>query len=76
VISRGDPVPGQELVEAGVWPEIDETEENVGKVPVRIDAAELDGVDGPRFRLHSAERSGDRSEEFGDDFANLGAPSA
>jgi hypothetical protein len=41
VISRGGPVPGEELVEEGVWPEIDETGENVGKVPVRIDAAEL-----------------------------------
>jgi len=45
VISRGGPVPGEELVEAGVWPEIDETEENVGKVAVGIDAAELAGLD-------------------------------
>ena len=45
VISRGGPVPGQELVEAGVWPEIDETAENVGEVAVRIDAAELAGLD-------------------------------
>ena len=44
VISRGGPIPGEELVEAGVWPEIDETEENVGKVAVGIDAAELAGL--------------------------------
>ena len=34
-----------------------------GEMGIRIDAVELDGVDGPRFRLHSAERSGDRSQE-------------
>jgi hypothetical protein len=43
------------FVETGVGPEIDETGENVGKVPVRIDAAELAGLDqrsddGPAFR--------------------------
>jgi hypothetical protein len=45
VISRSGPVPGEEFVEAGVWPEIDETEENVGKVAVGIDAGELAGLD-------------------------------
>jgi hypothetical protein len=45
VISRGGPVPGEELVEAGVWPEIDGTGENVCKVPVGIDAVELAGLD-------------------------------
>ena len=50
MISRGDRVPGEELVEAGVRPEIDETEENVGEVPVGIDAAELAGRDRRRVR--------------------------
>ena len=45
MISRRGPVPGEEFVEAGVWPEIDETEEDVGKVPVGIDAGELGGLD-------------------------------
>ena len=45
VISRGGPVPGEEFVEAGIWPEIDETAENVGKVPIRIDVGELAGLD-------------------------------
>ena len=54
VIACGGPVPGEELVEAGVWPEIDEAGENVGKVGVRIDAVELAGLDqrshdGPTF---------------------------
>ena len=31
-VARRGPVPGEEVVEAGVWPEIDEAEENVGKV--------------------------------------------
>jgi hypothetical protein len=39
VISRGGPIPGEEPVEASVGPEIGETEENVGKVAVGIDAA-------------------------------------
>ena len=57
MISRGGPIPGEELVEAGVWPEIDETAENVGKVAGRIDAAELTRLDqrshdGPVLRSH------------------------
>jgi hypothetical protein len=45
VILCGSPVPGKELVETAVWPEIDEMEENVGKVAVRVYAAELGGLD-------------------------------
>ena len=41
MILCGSPVPGEELVETAVWPEIDEMDENIGKVPVRIYAAEL-----------------------------------
>jgi hypothetical protein len=44
VIARSGPFPGEEFVEAGIWPEVDETAENVGKVPVWIDAAELAGL--------------------------------
>jgi hypothetical protein len=36
VISRGSPVPGEEFVEAGVWPEIDETGEDVSEVPLSL----------------------------------------
>src|SRR5271170_6214940 len=55
VIACGGPVPGEELVEAGVWPEIDEAGENICKVRVGIDAVELAGLDqrsgdGPVFR--------------------------
>jgi hypothetical protein len=45
VISCGSPVPGEKFVETAVRPEIDETEENVGKVAVRIDPAELAALD-------------------------------
>jgi hypothetical protein len=45
VILCGSPVPGKQLVETAVWPEIDEMEENIGKVPVRVYAAELGGLD-------------------------------
>src|SRR5215831_5452621 len=45
VVGRSRPVPGEELVEAGVWPEIDEAGENVGEIPIRIDAGELAGLD-------------------------------
>jgi hypothetical protein len=45
VIARSGTFPGEEVVEAGIWPEIDETAENVGKVAIRIDAAELAGLD-------------------------------
>jgi len=41
VIARSGPSPGEEVVEAGIWPDIDEMAENVGKVPIRIDAGEL-----------------------------------
>jgi len=44
VIARSGPFPGEEVVEAGIWPEIDETAENVGKVPIRIDVGELAGL--------------------------------
>jgi hypothetical protein len=55
IACSGGPVPGEELVEAGVWPEIDEAGENVCKVRVRIDGVELAGLDqrscdGPAFR--------------------------
>jgi hypothetical protein len=51
VIACGGPVPGEEFVETGVRPEIDETGENVGKVRVRIDPAELAGLDHGRRLL-------------------------
>jgi hypothetical protein len=44
VIACGGPVPGEEFVEAGVWPEIDKAAKNVGKVRIRIDAVELAGL--------------------------------
>ncbi len=55
MVARGGPVAGEEFVEAGVWPEIDEAGENVGQVRVRIDGVELAGFgqrsnDGPVFR--------------------------
>ncbi len=65
VVRRG-PVPGEEVVEAGVWPEIDEAGENVGQVRVGIDAVELAGLDqrsdaGPAFRAVVKRRARVRS---------------
>jgi hypothetical protein len=60
--ARGFPVPRQQLGDAACGM-IGQPCEHVGKPRLRINITKLDGVDGPRFRLHSAERSGDRSEE-------------
>jgi hypothetical protein len=63
VIARRAPFPGEEFVEAGIWPEIDETAENVGKVPIWIDAAELAGLEVRNYSVshqvdwYAAERS-------------------
>src|ERR1043166_5635333 len=55
MLACGGPIPGQELVETGVWPEIDEAGENVGEIHVWVDAVELGRLnqgsgDGPVFR--------------------------
>jgi hypothetical protein len=41
VQAASGPFRAEEVVEAGIWPEIDETAENVGKIPIRIDAVSL-----------------------------------
>ena len=56
------PAPRQQLGDAASWV-IGQSCEHVGKPRLGINIIQLDGVDGPRFRLHSAERSGGRSEE-------------
>ena len=56
------PIPRQKLRDLIRWV-TGQPCQHVGEPSLWIDVVELDGVDGPRFRLHSAERSGDRSEE-------------
>jgi hypothetical protein len=56
------PIPWQEMGDL-ICRVVREACQHVGEPSLRIDVVEFDGVDGPRFRLHSAERSGDRSKE-------------
>ena len=55
VIPCGSPIRGEKFVETAVRPEIDETEDNVDKVAVRIDPAELAALD---QRSHDGPASG------------------
>ena len=40
----GGPGPGHEFVQTGGWPEIDQLGEDVGQIGLRLDAAELAGL--------------------------------
>jgi hypothetical protein len=48
------PCPWHEFVDARCGPEIDELDEDVGDVGLRLDVVELDGVDGLRSRHQCA----------------------
>ncbi len=59
MVARGGPVAGEEFVEAGVWPEIDEAGENVGQVVNRRDPHATRRAP----RLHRNQHSGSDGQE-------------